>query len=423
MPASAPGPPKGAPAWLEDTAVNTSSMPPATSGAAAIPSLAPVTEIPGDSRPPEPGTALCLSGGGSRAMLFHAGALIRMNELGLLPTLDRVSSVSGGSIAAGALARAWPSLAWSGGVATNLQALVVEPLRELARHRIDVPTFLLGTLLPRQTPATRFADVLDEHLYHGATLGQLPDRPRFVINATNLASRVLWRFEKPYMRDYLVGEVAPPNLRLAIAVAASSAFPPAFSPLWLDLSPDRFTAASGSLPDEYRRRIPLGDGGVYDNLGLETAWKRYLTILVSDGGGETAPDAAPRLNPVSQVFRVMKVIDRQVRSLRKRLLIDGYKTGLRTGAYWGIRTGIADYKLADVLPCPPAATAVLAAEPTRLTKMSDVRQERLINWGYAVADAALRAHVVQGRPRGEFPYPKSGIGDARVLRTAAAATR
>ena len=51
---------------------------------------------------------LCLSGGGYRAMLFHAGAIVRMNELGLLRKLDRVSSVSGGSMTAAALALAYP---------------------------------------------------------------------------------------------------------------------------------------------------------------------------------------------------------------------------------------------------------------------------------------------------------------------------
>src|SRR5947209_3396987 len=45
--------------------------------------------------PKEQGIALCLSGGGYRAMLFHTGALIRLNELGYLPKIDRVSSVSG----------------------------------------------------------------------------------------------------------------------------------------------------------------------------------------------------------------------------------------------------------------------------------------------------------------------------------------
>jgi NTE family protein len=43
----------------------------------------------------EPGIALALSGGGFRAMLFHAGALMRLNELGVLSRVARISSVSG----------------------------------------------------------------------------------------------------------------------------------------------------------------------------------------------------------------------------------------------------------------------------------------------------------------------------------------
>src|SRR5947209_5408833 len=69
---------------------------------------------------PEDGIAVCLSGGGFRAMLFHLGALWRLNELGYLPKLDRVSSVSGGSITAGVLGLAWPSFSFDPhGVATN----------------------------------------------------------------------------------------------------------------------------------------------------------------------------------------------------------------------------------------------------------------------------------------------------------------
>lgn len=36
------------------------------------------------------GLGLCLSGGGYRAMLFHAGALARLNELGWLQRLDAI---------------------------------------------------------------------------------------------------------------------------------------------------------------------------------------------------------------------------------------------------------------------------------------------------------------------------------------------
>jgi hypothetical protein len=46
----------------------------------------------------EAGSGIALSGGGFRAMLFHAGALARMNELGLLSKAKCISSVSGGSI-------------------------------------------------------------------------------------------------------------------------------------------------------------------------------------------------------------------------------------------------------------------------------------------------------------------------------------
>ena len=59
---------------------------------------------------PEDGVALCLSGGGYRAMLFHVGVVWRLHDAGWLPRLDRVSSVSGGSIAAGTLALAWPRI-------------------------------------------------------------------------------------------------------------------------------------------------------------------------------------------------------------------------------------------------------------------------------------------------------------------------
>jgi NTE family protein len=69
-----------------------------------------VTDDP--NRKPENGTALCLSGGGYRAMLFHLGALWRLYELGLLRTIKRISSVSGGSITAGVLGLNWSKLSF-----------------------------------------------------------------------------------------------------------------------------------------------------------------------------------------------------------------------------------------------------------------------------------------------------------------------
>ena len=54
-----------------------------------------MTEVTDTGKPekgPAPGMALCLSGGGYRAMLFHLGALWRLGDVGYLPKLDRISS-------------------------------------------------------------------------------------------------------------------------------------------------------------------------------------------------------------------------------------------------------------------------------------------------------------------------------------------
>jgi NTE family protein len=99
-----------------------------------------------------------------------------------------------------------------------------------------------------------------------------------------------------------------------------------------------------------------------------------------------------------------------VRSLRKRQVIDSFVSGTRKGAYWGIRTDIADYQLPDALKCPLDRTTQLAELPTRLKRLDAATQERLINWGYAVCDAALRKHLdARLGPPAVFPYPQSGI--------------
>src|SRR5690348_18283259 len=74
----------------------------------ADPKIPPVHDT--SATPPEPGIALCLSGGGYRAMLFHVGCLWRLNQLGMLARLDRISSVSGGSITSGVLGMNWREL-------------------------------------------------------------------------------------------------------------------------------------------------------------------------------------------------------------------------------------------------------------------------------------------------------------------------
>ena len=91
-------------------------------------------------------------------------------------------------------------------------------------------------------------------------------------------------------------------------------------------------------------------------------------------------------------------------------MIAAYDEPDRSGAYWGIRSDIANYRLPDALPADLARTAELAATPTRLKRLAPLYQERLINWGYAVCDAAVRRHwppESPGTPR--YPYPDTGV--------------
>lgn len=355
---------------------------------------------------PAPGTALCLSGGGYRAMLFHLGSLLYLNESGWLSKLDRISSVSGGSITAAVLGMNWSKLTFQNGRATNFMAIVVAPVRKMARTTIDVGSIIGGILTPG-TIAEKVVASYRRELFGAATLQDLPDAPRFVLNATNVQSGALFRFSKPYMWDYRVGRITSPRRLLAEAVAASSAFPPFLSPLRLDLSKERFDPGSGTDLETppYTTEAVLTDGGVYDNMGIETAWKRYTRILVSDAGGKMHAEKEPKSDWARHSVRINSVIDNQVRSLRKRQLIASFTNKDRDGAYWGVRSDIAKYPAGTTLPCPVERTMQLAEVATRLRKLPDDVQERLINWGYAITDAAMRLHVDPTLPPPSgFPY-------------------
>lgn len=355
---------------------------------------------------PQDGIGLALSGGGYRAMLFHAGSLIRLHEVGLLQRLTRISSVSGGSITAAKLAVEWPRITDR----AALMARVIDPIRGMASISIGVSSVLMGTLITHSV-GRQIATAYAHHLFGDATLQDLPDAPVFVINATSVETGSLWRFSKARARDWRIGEIARPTFRIADAVAASSAFPPVLSPFVLETRPSDFTTVEPGIDPAFLSDIALTDGGVYDNLGLETIYKRCNTVLCSNGGGALAWDATPPADWLRHTRRVIDIIHGQVSSVRTRQLIDAYQRGERTGAYWGIGSDIAHFGVTDALPAPVARTKLLADFPTRLTRVDEKVQEQILNWGYTVCDAAVRAHhMVEGTPPApQFPFPASNI--------------
>ena len=382
----------------------------------------------------EAGIALALSGGGFRAMLFHAGALMRLNELGVLSRVARISSVSGGSITAGYLALVWAKLGApnAAGAFAKFQETFVEPILSFGRQKIDVSDIMTG-FLPWTSAADQVAASYDKYLFNKASLQSLPDTPRFVFCATNLQTGVLWRFSKAYAGDYVMGRLDKPDIALSKAVTASSAFPPFLSPLKLELPKGSFTDWPGQAPGAggvtdtapYRARVLLADGGVYDNHGLEPIQKRYMTILVSDGGAPFKRTPDINTDPIRQLQRVFDVADGQVRSLRRRGLMDRFKKSAtlqpnqtdpyaRFGTYWGIDTDAAKVAPAGALPCAAATVDHLAHLATRLSDLGETESKQLINWGYAISDRCVRVHYnvaeIQQKPAPKWPYPQVPLG-------------
>jgi NTE family protein len=370
--------------------------------------MEPVRRLATDSDgPPSGGRAVCLSGGGYRAMLFHTGVLWRLCETGWLRQVDRVSSVSGGSMTAAVLATVWKEVTSAADPRTAFKDQVAGRVRQLASRTIDTPAVVQGLLSPFRTIGEQVERELRHHLLGDARLADLPATPKFVFNATNTGSGKLVRFSRSELADWRVGRIPHPDLRLSVAVAASSAFPPFLSPYRLQLSLAPWVDDEGNdlNTPEYRDELALTDGGVYDNLGLETAWKRCRTLFVADAGGILSADPDPAVDWAQHLLRITHVLDHEVRSLRKRQVIDSFKAGQRDGAYVGIRSDITKFNLPDSLDAPVAATAALADVKTRLEKLADDLQERLINWGYAVADAGLRAHLdPSAGPAPVYPY-------------------
>jgi NTE family protein len=365
------------------------------------------------------GMGLALSGGGYRATLFGLGSLWRLNELGLLQKMTRITSVSGGSLAAGVLAAHWSDLEFDAtGRAINFADIVVTPLRRYCGKTLDWKAALLG-LLPFLSAARLASRSYATHLCRmkngrGATLADLPQNgegPDFVFYATCLQTGSSFRFTRNGLHDWKLGTLKKLDLPVSVAIAASAAFPPLLAPLNLRTDPARWIRKREIFgledADTIRAKLVLVDGGVYDNMGIEALWKTMQCVLVSDAGAPFEFEATPSNKWSGQLSRVRDILVQQTRALRKRMLMADFNSVPEpryAGAYWGIGTQIEDYALDTRLYRDTDATRELQLVSTRLKALNSTTQERLINWGYALADAAIRAHVDPSVRMGALPY-------------------
>jgi len=355
--------------------------------------------------------AVTFSGGGFRATLASLGVVRLLADIGLLAEVRYVSSVSGGSVANGVLAVAWPKLRERGFTPEAVDDLVIDPfVKRISRRSLKVSLVLgiwrtIGTSNRTDLLARRF----DDWFFHGLQLEKLDPQVRWIINAANLVSGSRFSFERDVVGDYTVGLVPTTGtgIRLSTAAAASAAVPGAFAPLRLrNIKFPCGTVAPALL-----------DGGAYDNSGLEAIDSdRYReTFVVSlNSGGLLRPGGYGKIPLVRELARSNSLLYRQSTALRTRWMVDRFQqaasvplgTPLPPGARRGVLTGLAtqfpdpaganDGRLGDWRAAHEEVVEHdgqhLAKVPTVFDEIDEPLCRALVHRGWWLTGAALATH-------------------------------
>ncbi len=303
--------------------------------------------------------ATTFSGGGFRATLPALGVIRLLADASRLSELRFVSSVSGGSVALGLLAVAWPELRRQGFTAQAVDDLLIGPtVRRISGRSLKMSLVLgswrtIGSLTRTELLARRF----DDWFFHGLELTDLDPEVRWILNSANLASGVRFRMERDVLGDYTIGLVptSGTRMRLSLAAAASAAVPGAFAPV--TLRGLHFPCASGPPV--------LVDGGAYDNTGLQALdSERYRDVfLVSlNAGGLLRPGAYGKVPLVRELARANSLLYRQSTGLRTKMMVERFERGaavpLDEALPAGARRGVL-FALSTGFPGPGAGTPAL----------------------------------------------------------------
>lgn len=260
-------------------------------------------------RSPDLHLLLTFSGGGTRAAALSYGVLETLADVRLpaamgsgrlLDEVDAISSVSGGSFTAAyyglfgdRIFEDFEEKCLRRNLESGLVGLLFTPTNWI---RLPSPWFGRGDVA---------ADYYDRILFEGATFDDLwaAGGPHIQIQATDIAQGTTFSFT-PEQFELICTDLA--SFPVARAVAASSSFPVAFTPITIknhaglcesqrakqlratlaepNLSRRRYYNAHARLPyldREARPFIHLMDGGIADNLGLRAP----LDLALLEGGG------------------------------------------------------------------------------------------------------------------------------------------
>lgn len=345
----------------------------------------------------KPSIALVLSGGGIRAMIFHLGVLQFFAECHLLERVSKISTVSGGSLLIGLILQEnhlqWPSSkTFCSVIVPNLKTKLCSSslqwgaARQLKYFKNWQHIFSRANLL---------ALALENEWKIKAKLSDIPNTPQWSINGTTAESGKRFRFKSSDFGDYTLGYAQSLDFPLSSALAMSAAFPGGFGPLKLNAQLFQWkkrewgdSLEQEKFVDIRYQYLHLYDGGIYDNLGLESFFDAGRgnskladdqIIVVSDAGAPLQDGFSFGILSPFRLKRIFDITSEQSRALRVRSFVNYIQQSDRRGAYLYINNPVNN----DITTHDSAKFS--ANFPTTLRKLKIHEFDKLLEHGYRIA--------------------------------------
>ena len=313
---------------------------------------------------------------------------------------------------AGLLAVQWSKLKFHAGVAVNFGDEITNPIWAFCSRNIDRAAIALGII----AGTWKLEQSYRKHLVGGARLQDLPHFPEFAFNAAHIETGRNCTLSKKGLHTWRLGDIDLPELAVAKAIAASSACPPFFPAVTLELDASSFVKTEYAdlfHRDDLKSRMSLTDGGAYDNLGIH-AIRDCPIILVSDGSAPLRPTHGKRFARQfnHRMMRPMETAVEQTRAIRRREIVGKFQDGRKRGALWYANTDVRNYPVDHPFNIKPEWNEHLGSVRTRLNAFTDYEKSRLINWGYVMCDLSVRSYYLPEKsPPETLPFPALSFSD------------
>lgn len=356
---------------------------------------------------------IALSGGGIRATIFHLGLFKWLAENKLFEKIKRVSSVSGASLCVGLIYShnklKWPS-------SEEFLSTVLPSIEKVILAN-DIQSSAIMQLICSPCYWTKKVNIIANQLEsQWGICGNLHDLlgdTTWYINCTTYETGKRFRFCREDMGDYIIGYVKQPKIPLSHVMAASAGFPILIGPYCMDPNdyhwiPSKYPSTDWKPP---KSTIHLWDGGVYDNLGLESIFKPDGAGTLRDGldfmivsNASVSIGLYHRQNgfTYSNLKRLLDISMDQVTALRSRMVMDFIK---RTNQGMYLKIGNSAKKIVLASACSDelkrnlmknclSTTDVERAMnyKTTLKKPRRADYRLLLRHGYEVANCTYRCY-------------------------------